>query len=335
MSSKNVNNIDVCIIGGGVSGLFLASKFASSELNVSIIESSNSVGGQVNLYREKYIYNIPLIEKIKGKDTCNHLLNIVQQKQNIAISLDTTLQSIKKINNEKFKLHIYNGKNKSYEEIICKYIVLAFGKGENTPNKLPMSNADKFEGKSLFYNVDNKNLFAGKNVVITGGGDSAIDWVVELKDIAKSIKVVHRRSIENSENDQFDIFKAVFEKKNNTMKTPYIITELIGDEKKGLIKEIKISNVETHSEERIKCDYLLVFYGLRMTKSTFLENSKLAVNFDNSGVYVDRHTNETDEQNIFAIGDCCSDNKIKNIQISFTNATKCFYEISNREKKKD
>lgn len=347
---SNENFVDVCIIGGGVSGLFLASKLALTELNVSIVESSNDVGGQINLYGDKYIYNIPLIEKIKGKDVCKYLLNVIRQKQNVNFCLNSVLKKIEKIGDDgkKFKLQIYNNVNKIYTEITCKYVVLAFGKGENVPNKLPLSNAEKFEGKSLFYHVDDKSFFAKKNVVIAGGGNSAIDWTVELKDIANAVTIVHRRNIEKIENDQFNSFKEFLMKNNitdsasdndaniSTIKTPYSIVELIGNENNGLIKEVKISNLETHTEEFIKCDYLLVFYGLKMMKSTFLDGScgsKINIKCDNGGcVYVDRYTNETDEENIFAIGDCCSDNKIKNIQMNFAEATKCFCEICrNRE----
>ena len=324
--SGNAQIVDVCIVGAGVVGLFLSTQLIQSKKKVAIVETSKIFGGQINLYLEKKIYNFPLIDCITGKNIVNEL-----QKKNINENCSIFLHSIIANIIETdigFAVEIQE-KGGELKKIVCKYLVLATGKGSIKPNKLPFEDAKIIEGKQLFYSVRDKQKFCGKDVIIAGGGDSVIDWSCELVDIAKSVVVVHRRDIDRPENPEFLHFKELCNSGRIRLKVPYNITNLIigNDGFNG----IKVSSAKS-LEEEIYCDYILAFYGLKTIQENFDAFKDFNIKFDENGIFVNYANNETSYKNIFAIGDCCQYNgKIKNIFMGFTDAMRCFYEICNRE----
>ena len=194
------------------------------------------------------------------------------------------------------------------KKIVCKYLVLATGKGSIKPNKLPFDEAKTIEGKQLFYSVRDKQKFFGKDVIIAGGGDSVIDWSCELVDIAKSVVVVHRRDIDRPENPEFLRFKELCNSGRIRLKVPYNITNLIiGND---CFNGIKISSAKS-SEEEIYADYILAFYGLKTIQENFDVFKDFNIKFDENGIFVNYANNETSYKNIFAIGDCCQYNGSK------------------------
>ena len=326
---NNILEIDTCVIGAGVSGLFISSKFLSIQKKVLLVEESIVVGGQINLYKEKMIYNIPLIKNIKSNDVKENLFNEIQDNENLSLHMHSSVVDITK-NDDKFIVNIIDKTTKKETKYICKYVVIASGKGIQKPNKLQIDGCEKFESKTLLYSIDNKEIFKGKNVVLAGGGDSIIDWSCELVDIVKSITVLHRRQIERLENPQFLKFKKLCEYKRILTKIPYSILKLNGED--GAIKDIEISNNETGEEENLKCDYLLPFYGLKTTQKNLDLYEKLGVKVSNNGIVVNSRNNQTSAENIFAVGDCCCfDGKISNIVMGFNDCLRCFYEICSLE----
>ena len=321
-----IRDFDICIIGGGVVGIFLAIRFLASGKSVLLIEEGDQLGGQINLYKEKMIYNIPLIGEVKACDLLNNLKKQIQKFEKCKVMLSTRVLSLEK-NSEGFVLKI--AKDKDFI-VKSKYVVLAFGKGRLEQNKLPLKNANAIEGDRLFYSIDNEEMFKNKELIITGGGDSVIDWACELVNIAKKITIIHRREINRLENPEFQHFQYLCKTKAITLKVPYNITELlINDNNRFGFKIVD----KDKNEEKILCDYILAFYGLKTIQNYNNDIYKnLNVEIAEKGIVVDYKTNETKCDNLFAVGDCCCfDGKIYNIFMGFADAMRCFYEISHRE----
>ena len=328
---KNIKYTDILIIGAGTSGLFLASKFLNINKSVIIFESHKTYGGQLNLYADKHIYNIPLRNEIKAGDVKNELYENILRFENCKILYNTQAVNVIKNEHNEFEVLSFNKINNEYIKFICKYIVLACGKGEERPNKLPIKSSEEFENKTLLYSVENENIFKQKNIVIAGGGDSAIDWACELVNIANNIILVHRRNIIKPENTQFETFKNLCENHKIELKIPYTISELIGVN--GVLEKIKLINNNDNTEEFIKCDYLLPFYGITTIQPNIDLFKAIGLNICLDKINVDFKTNETNIENIFAIGDCCNfEGKINNILNCFAEAMRCFYSICQKEK---
>ena len=313
---SDVKNYDIAIIGGGVVGMFMASKCVAAGLQTAIIESSHQVGGQcAALYPDKHIFNIPLVDTLTAQELCDRLHEHIHECD---VLLDCNVEKLAKKDGV-FEI-VASG-----EKINARYVVLAIGKGHIVPNKLPLPNAAKFENKTLFYTLKDCHILQDKNVVIAGGGDSTIDWACELVDIAKSITIIHRREISKPDNPQFEHFKELVAAGKIAVKAPCNIVAIEGDEGSGLLHKVITSDGE------VKTDYMLAFYGLKNEPATFLKDM---TNIKSSFGIVDVDCKcETAEPNLFAIGDCCNyDGKLKNIPIGFSEAIKCFTEICAREK---
>lgn len=307
---------DIAIIGGGVVGMFMASKCVTAGLQTAIIEGSHQVGGQcAALYPDKHILNIPLVDTLTSQELCDKLQEHIH---NCDVLLNCNVDKLVKTNGV-FEVVASNLK------ITARYVVLAIGKGHIVPNKLPLPNATKFENKTLFYTLKDCHILQDKNVVIAGGGDSTIDWTCELVGIAHSITIIHRREISKPDNPQFERFKELVAAGKIVVKAPCNIVSIEGDEDIGTLNKVITSDGE------VETDYVLAFYGLKNEPATFLKDM---TNIKSSFGIVDVDCKcETTEPNLFAIGDCCNyDGKLKNIPIGFSEAIKCFTEICAREK---
>ncbi|MBR1429375.1 MAG: NAD(P)/FAD-dependent oxidoreductase [Rickettsiales bacterium] len=311
-----LKNYDIAIIGGGVVGMFMASKCIAAGLQTAIIEGSHQVGGQCTaLYPDKHILNIPLVDTLTAQELCNRLYERIHDCD---ILLNHNVDKLAKTN-DVFEI-VASGK-----KITARYIILAIGKGHIVPNKLPLPNAVKFENKTLFYTLKDCHILQDKNVVIAGGGDSTIDWACELVDIVRGITIIHRREISKPDNPQFERFKELVAAGKIVVKAPCNIVSIEGDEDIGTLNKVITSDGE------VETDYVLAFYGLKNEPATFLKDM---TNIKSSFGIVDVDCKcETAEPNLFAIGDCCNyDGKLKNIPIGFSEAIRCFTEICAREK---
>ena len=179
-------NTDVVIIGAGPTGLFCAHQLGIIGLKCEIIDNLDKIGGQcIELYPDKPIYDIPAILECTGEELTNNLIGQIKPF-NFNFHLDERVEEIK---NENQKWIIKTSKGTKFNS---PNIVIGGGVGSFEPRKFSVKECEKFESKSVFYSVKDKTIFQDKTVAIFGGGDSALDWAIELSNNSKII-LVHRR----------------------------------------------------------------------------------------------------------------------------------------------
>lgn len=296
---------DVIVIGGGPTGIFTSFYAGMRHMSVKVIESLPQLGGQLSaLYPEKYIYDIAGFSRIRAQELIDNLYKQAMQFKP-EICLNQSVENVVKQADGSFIV------TTDTEVHYARSIIIAAGSGAFHPRRLELDNAAKYENKNIHYFVGDMNRYADKNVIIFGGGDSAVDWSLMLEPIAKSVTTVHRR----------DAFRAHEHSVENLMnsnvhvKTPYIPVEIIGDEKKAT--QITIENVQDKTRETIQIDDIIVTYGfvssLGSMKDWNLEIQK------NSIVVNGRQ--ETSIPGIFAVGDICTyPGKAKLIAVGFGEA---------------
>ena len=305
---------DVVIIGAGPVGLFAIFELGLLNLNTHVIDNLDKIGGQcAELYPEKPIYDIPSRSRVNGQELADELM--LQAKPfNPVFHLNQQADSIIKLDD------YWRVKTSSNETILAKCIVIAAGAGSFVPRKPPLENIKEYENKSIFYSVRNKSIFKNKNILITGGGDSALDWTIDLASIA-NVTIMHRRREFRAAPDS--VSKILDLEKNNKIK--FIV---------GQVSQLKGSNgmlekVEYKVEEKLsslEIDYLLPFFGLKMELGPI---SEWGLNLNENLIKVDTEKFETSVPSIFAIGDINSyPGKLKLILSGFHEAAlmaqKCF-----------
>jgi ferredoxin/flavodoxin---NADP+ reductase len=301
---ENQTIYDITVIGGGPVGMFTAFYGGMRQATVKIIESLPTLGGQLTaLYPEKNIYDIAGFPKIRAQELVDNLEEQMKKFEQ-SIVLEQAVQTVEKQGDGIFK--ITTDKEVHYS----KTIIITAGNGAFQPRKLELEQAKEYEGKNLHYFINDLNQFAGKRVMVFGGGDSAVDWALMLEPIADTVYLAHRRdkfrahehSVENLKNSKVNI------------KTPYIPSELVGDEE---IKQVILENVTTQEKEIIDVDAVIVNYGFvsslgpikewgfEIQKNSIVVNSKM----------------ETNIPGIYAAGDICTyDGKVKLIATGFGEA---------------
>ncbi len=179
---------DITIIGGGPVGLWAAFYAGLRGMTVNIIESLSELGGQpAILYPEKKIYDIPAFPQTTGAELTENLLTQLKRfEDRVSIHLKEEVQTFEKTDGI-FTITTSKGQH------LSKAIVIACGNGAFAPRPLGVDNEEDYADNNLFYNVHSLDQFAGKKVVIAGGGDSAVDWANHLDGIAESVTLIHRR----------------------------------------------------------------------------------------------------------------------------------------------
>ena len=285
-------NTDVVIIGAGPTGLFCAHQLGIIGLKCEIIDNLNKIGGQcVELYPDKPIYDIPAIPECTGEELTN---NLIQQIKPFKINFHLNERVEELINeNKKWKLKTNKGK-----EFFSSNIIIAGGVGSFEPRKFSVKECEKFEGKSIFYSVKDKAIFNNKKVAIFGGGDSALDWAIELSKSSK-VFLIHRR--DEFRGAQSNVNKVKELQKQNKLEifTQYQLSNVTGD---GILKNIEIKKEEGETKS-LNTDYVLGFFGLIMQLGPILN---WGLNIDKKTIPVNTENFETNLQGIFAIGDICT-----------------------------
>jgi len=242
---------DLTIIGAGPTGLFATFYAGLRQMKTKIVDALEEPGGQVAvLYPEKYIFDVPGYTKILAKDLVKSLVDQAFQYNPTVVFGErvTTLRRTDGI----FELTTDKG-----TKHLSKAVLVAAGVGAFSPNKLEAKGAADYEGKGVYYFVKDKSVFRDKNLLIVGGGDSAVDWALNIKDIARRITLVHRR----------DVFRAhegsVIALKNSSVdvKLFYEVRSVSGDGTK-LTKAVIFDN-RTQAEETLDVDVILVNIGFR------------------------------------------------------------------------
>ena len=207
-------NTDVLIVGAGPVGLFSVFELGQLGIKSCVVDCLDEIGGQCSaLYPEKPIYDIPAYPVINAQEL---ILNLNKQIKPFKPEVLLSQQVVKIIDlDDSFKVF-----TSSNTEISTKCIFIAAGNGAFGPNKPPIENIEKFEEKSVFYSVKNKSIFDNKTIAIAGGGDSAVDWAIELSKSAKKIFFIHRREKLRASPKNVEILKSL-EKKNVEFIIPF------------------------------------------------------------------------------------------------------------------
>jgi len=283
---------DTIIIGAGPVGLFAVHQLGIKGLSAVIVDNLDKAGGQcIELYPDKPIYDIPAVPECTGEQLTSRLLEQIKPFKT-ELFLNERVEEVKKENGH----WIVKTSNKN--EFISPNIIIAGGVGSFEPRKLAVKDAEKFEGKSIFYAVKNKENFKNKNISIFGGGDSALDWALELSKFS-NITLIHRRDeFRGAAHTLAQIRKLEKDGKIN-IKTPCQLEKIEGGENVKSIT-IKFDNGQT---EKIETDTILSFFGLIMKLGPIAE---WGLNMDKKTIQVNSENFETNKKGIFAAGDICS-----------------------------
>ncbi len=283
---------DVLIIGAGPTGLFCAHQLGIIGLKCELIDNLDKIGGQcIELYPDKPIYDIPAIPECTGEELTNNLIEQIKPF-NFNFHLNDRVQEMKN-NNNKWVVKTLKGK-----EFLTPNVVIAGGVGSFEPRKFPTKNCEKFEGKTILYSIKDKSIFKDKKVVIFGGGDSALDWAIELSKNSK-VTLVHRRDEFRGAPSSVEKIKELENEKKIEVLTKYSIKDVIGNED---LERVEIKNEEGESKT-INTDYVLGFFGLIMQLGPILD---WGLNIDKKTIPVNTENFETNKKGIFAIGDICT-----------------------------
>ena len=283
---------DALIIGAGPTGLFTAHQLKLIGLNCEIVDNLDKIGGQcIELYPDKPIYDIPAIPECTGEELTN---NLVEQLKpfNIKFHLSERVDELKK-NNSNWEIKTNKGTKFSTPNVI-----IAGGVGSFEPRKFNLTECEKYENNSVLYSVKDKSVFKGKTVSIFGGGDSAIDWALELSKDSK-VNLIHRR--DEFRGAQLNVNKVHDLNKSGKIKlfTKYQLKTVNGAD--------NLESIEIESDDKdikkLDTDYILGFFGLIMKLGPI---SDWGLNIDKKTIAVDTEKFETNQKGIYAVGDICS-----------------------------
>ena len=283
---------DALIIGAGPTGLFTAHQLKLIGLNCEVVDNLDKIGGQcIELYPDKPIYDIPAIPECTGEELTNSLIKQLKPF-NIKFHLAERVDEVKN-NNGKWEVKTNKGTLFNTPNII-----IAGGVGSFEPRKFAPKECERFEEKSIFYSIKDKTIFKDKTVSIFGGGDSALDWAVELSKNSK-INLIHRR-------DEFRGAQSTVNKMNELKKagkinlyTKYQLKNVKGSENVESI-DIEHDNKEVTN---LKTDFILGFFGLIMQLGPI---ANWGLNLNKKTINVDTEKFETNQKGIYAVGDICN-----------------------------
>lgn len=282
---------DVAIIGAGPVGLFSVFQLGMLGMKCVVIDALDSIGGQCSaLYPEKPIYDIPAYPEISAQGLIDNLHAQISPFEPQFILSDL----VESISRASTSLLIETKKGRL---IKSKAIILANGCGAFGPNRPPIDGIESFEDKSVFYSIKNVEIFRGKNIVIAGGGDSAVDWAVELAKTSNKIFLVHRRDKFRAADAMVSKMLQLVQEGRIDLVTPYQLSALNGQN--GILNSVEVIDLDGN-QRLLDADYMLSFFGLKMDVGPML-NWGLKLN--NNHVLVDPASMQTSENGIFAIGD--------------------------------
>lgn len=305
MTSHSADEMtDLIIIGGGPAGMFATFYCGMRQASVTLIESMPQLGGQLAaLYPEKYIYDVAGFPKV----TAQELVNNLEQQMSLFkpnLRLGEKVTSVVKKEERHFVVTTDQG------EYHSKAVIITAGVGAFQPRRLEVEGAEKYEKTNLHYFVSDLNAFKGKKVLISGGGDSAVDWALMLEPIAEQVTLIHRRdkfrahehSVENLMNSKVNVI------------TPTEITELHGE---GTINKVTLSHIKTKETQEIEVDDVIVNFGF---VSSLGPISEWGIHIESNSIVVDSRM-ETNIPGIFAAGDITTyPGKLKLIAVGFGEA---------------
>lgn len=283
---------DVVIVGAGPCGLFQVFELGLLGLKAEIVDSIRQPGGQcTELYPDKPIYDIPAIPICTGDELTEALLKQIEPF-GCGMHLGEEVQVVRRNDDDTFFVETSAG-----TQFTSKAVVIAGGVGSFQPRPIRVPNVEDFEGRSLHYRVRDPKQFAGKKLIILGGGDSALDWVLELVDTAERITLVHRRDEYRAMPDSVArMEKLVAEGRMDDIRSAKA-SALNGVD--GQVSSIVIQPKEGEAQE-IEADEVLVFFGLAPKLGPIAE---WGLDINRKTINVDTEKFETSEPGIYAVGD--------------------------------
>jgi len=281
---------DIIIIGAGPTGLFTVFEAGLLGLKCHIIDSLVKPGGQCSeIYPNKPIYDIPAYPEIMAGDLVHKLLDQIKPFDP-GYTMGESAVKLKKSDGE---FIITTDKNTN---IKGKVVAIAGGLGNFEPRKPNLENIDKYEENGLVYKIINKDNFKDKNVIISGGGDSALDWTLELSKIAKKVTLIHRRNEFRGAVESVKQIQKLKDKNIVDVITPAQLVAINGNEKVESI-DLKV-NEEVVT---IETDYIIPLYGLIPKMNIFKE---WGLNIEKNAISVNNALDySTNIKGIYAIGD--------------------------------
>ena len=283
---------DALIIGAGPTGLFTAHQLRLIGLSCEVVDNLDKIGGQcIELYPDKPIYDIPAVPECTGEELTNNLINQLKPFD-IKFHLNERVDEIKK-ENESWFVKTNNGTSFNTPNVI-----IAGGVGSFEPRKFTPKECEKFEGKSIFYSIKDKNVFKNKIVSIFGGGDSALDWAVELSSNSK-VNLIHRRDEFRGAQSTLDKVYELEKAGKIKLFTKYQLKSVKGNDQIDSI-DIEHDNKEI---QNLKSDYVLGFFGLIMQLGPI---ANWGLNLNKKTIEVDTEKFETNQKGIYAVGDICT-----------------------------
>ena len=283
---------DAIIIGAGPTGLFAVHQLGIIGLKCEVIDNLDRAGGQcIELYPDKPIYDIPAIPECTGEELTKGLLKQIEPfKNNFHLG-----QRVDEVKQEKDFWIVKTNKGNIFS---APNVIIAGGVGSFEPRKLSLKEAEQFEDKQIFYSVTNKNLFKDKNISIFGGGDSALDWALELSK-NNQITLIHRRDEFRGAAHTLSQIKKLEKDGKIKIKTPFNLKSIEGENNMTAI----IIATDDGKEEKIKTDYILSFFGLIMKLGPIAD---WGLNIEKKTIPVNTENFQTNKEGIFAIGDICT-----------------------------
>ncbi len=310
---------DVVIVGAGPVGLFAIFECGMAKLKVHVVDAFEKVGGQCSaLYPEKPVYDIAAYPSITAADLIDQL-----EKQAAPFfptyHLNQQVVGITSLNDCGSQWLVLTSTG---TEIKAKSIIIAAGVGAFGPNRPPLDQLDIYEKNSIHYAVRSKDTYKDKHIVIAGGGDSAVDWALILKDIAASVKVVHRRAKFRAAPDSEEKLNTAAIKGEIELITPYQLSGLQGSS--GILNGVEVESLDGQ-KRLLQADYLLPFFGLSMNLGPIAE---WELNLEKHHIAVDQATCSTNRKGIYAIGDIATyPHKLKLILTGFAEAAQAAHAI--------
>lgn len=309
MSAEQI--IDITIIGGGPTGLAAAYYGGHRDATVRIVESLEQLGGQVAaVYPEKHIFDVAGFPKINGQALIDQLTEQAMQ-YDPEIRLGTVIERIEHLDDETIALHTASG-----ETLLTRTMIITAGHGAFNPRTLGLPELEQFEGRGLHYYVKEKASFAGKRVALVGGGDSALDWAMNLQDTAElPITLIHRRDrfrgLESSVNE----VRRLESEGRVRILTPHEVRSAEGN---GTLEAITVENTSTGEFERLEIDACVTLLGFISHLGPIAE---WGLEFENKRQIRVTPSMETNLPGVYAAGDVAGyEGKITLITVGFSEA---------------
>lgn len=308
-SEKTITKTDIAVIGAGPVGLFMVFEAGFLGYKCAVLDSLPEIGGQLTaLYPEKPIYDIPGYPSVLAGEIVE---NLAKQAEpfNPEYILGNPVDAITEHPDGSFSLETATNK------VHAKVIVIAAGMGVFTPRRPPLENLKSFENTSVFYAVRNKAQFEGKDIVIAGGGDSAMDWAVDLAPKANSLHIVHRRNSFRAAEDTVRKMRALEAEGAITVHAPSQLSQLVGQN--GALEEVILADLDGNKTS-VQAQNLLCFFGMSPALGPIADWD---IALSGKKIAVTPSTMETTRRGILAIGDITDyDGKLDLILTGFAEA---------------